>query len=198
MKPIENWENVKPIGGESIQLPAGGYVCKIVGAKTVTNRSGRDMLEIGVDITTGEYSGFFRSKYNQQKDKSRWPNAATYRLNLPDKEKDSQEDYNRKAGRLKKFIQDVEESNMPYVFYWDEKTLTGKFVGCLFGREEFETQEGKRAWSTKVFYTASLPTIQTGNFKVPADRPMKENVNPVSDQIDFSPVTDIQDEDLPF
>lgn len=199
MKPIENWENVKPIGGESVQLPAGGYVCKIVGAKTVENSKHRDMLEIAVDITAGDFANFFREKYNQQTDKSKWPNAAIFRINLPDKDKDTKEDYNRKAGRFKKFIQDVEESNMPYIFHWDESTLKNKFVGCLFGREEFETQDGKRAWSTKLFYTASLPIIQTGNFKVPADRPIKEDAYSAPAQTDFAPIPDIQeDEDLPF
>lgn len=202
MKPIENWENVKPVGGENIQLPAGGYVCKIVGAKTVINRSGREMLEVGVDITTGEFAGFFRQKFDGQTDKSKWPNAATIRINLPDMDKDTQDEATKKAGRVKKFIMDVEESNTPYVFKWDEQTLKNKFVGCLFGREEFETQDGKRAWSTKVFYTTTLAKIQTGNFKVPADRPMKDNIHGVVYYETTEPsnafVEIEQDDSLPF
>lgn len=200
MKPIENWENVKPVGGESVQLPAGGYVCKIIGAKIVVNRSGREMLEVGVDISTGEYAGFYRQKWDSLTNKDKkWPNAAMIRINLPDKEKDTPEDYVKKAGRVKKFIQDVEESNTPYVFKWDESTFKGKFVGCLFGREEFETQDGKKAWSTKLFYTTTIANIQTGSFKVPADRPLREEVSyhePV--QTDFSPIPDDLGDDLPF
>ena len=199
MKPIENWENVKPVGGESVQLPAGGYVCKIIGAKTVVNRSGREMLEVGVDIYNGEYTGFYMDKFRGQTNKEKWPNAATIRINLPDKGKDTPEDYVKKAGRVKKFIQDVEESSTPYVFKWDESTLKGKFVGCLFGREEFETQDGKKAWSTKLFYTTTVANIQTGSFKVPADRPLREEVSysaPADMAQDFQEIA--TDEDLPF
>ena len=199
MKPIENWENVKPVGGESVQLPAGGYVCKIIGAKTVVNRSGREMLEVGVDISAGDFTGFFRQKWNGQTNKDKWPNAAMIRINLPEKDKDSQDDYIKKAGRVKKFIQDVEESNTPYVFKWDESTLKGKFVGCLFGREEFVTSDGNRAWSTKLFFTTTIANIQTGSFKVPADRPLREEVSysaPADMAQDFQEIA--TDEDLPF
>ena len=199
MKPIENWEKVKPIGGDNVQLPAGGYVCKILGAKVVENSKHRDMLEVGVDISHGEYAGFFRNKFDAQTDKSKWINAAILRINLPDKNLDTQDEYNKKAGRVKKFIQDVEESNTPYVFQWDEQTLKNKFVGCLFGREEFETKDGGKAWSTKLFYTTTLANIQTGNFKVPADRPFKESVSTEPVQTDFAPVPDMDsDDDLPF
>lgn len=199
MKPINNWENVKPVGGENVQLPSGGYVCKIVGAKTVINRSGREMLEVGVDISTGEYAGFYMDKFRGQTNKEKWPNAATLRINLPDQEKDSPDDYIKKAGRVKKFIQDVEESNTPYVFKWDESTLKGKFVGCLFGREEFVTSDGNRAWSTKLFYTTTIANIQTGSFKVPADRPLKEEASyssPAPVEQDFQEIE--AEEDLPF
>lgn len=205
MNPIENWENVKPVGGESVQLPAGGYICKIVGAKTVVNKKNREMLEIGVDICTGDYESFFRQKFNAGTDKSKWPNAATIRFTTPDKSIDTQEEYDKKAGRIKKFIQDVENSNSPYVFKWDETTLRGKYVGCLFGREEFETQDGKRAWSTKVFYTTPMGAIRDGKFKVPEDRPIKESsygpmpdygTMPPEDPNAFQQIE--QEEDLPF
>lgn len=193
MKPITNWDNVRP-QGESRSLPAGGYVCKIVGAKTEVSRAGNEMLAIALDITEGEYSGFFRDKYTGEK----WPNAAIIRIVLPDENKDTQEQYNRKAGRVKRLINDVEMSNDPYVFKWDEKTLRGKTVGALFGREEFETQDGRRAWSTKAFYTCTADVIRDGNYTTPQDRPLPEQTYAPSPE-EFVEISDMENNaDLPF
>ena len=127
MEPIKNWNNVKPIGGEKQQLPAGGYVCKIIGAKTVLNRKNRQMLEVYVDIAhDDEYNGFFMDRYKDQADREKWPNAATIRINLP-ANTDTPEDYEKMAGRVKKFIQDVEESMGSAVFSFGKRAVCSYF-----------------------------------------------------------------------
>lgn len=210
MQPITNWQNVKPVGGESRSLPAGGYVCKIVDAKEEVSRNGNPMLVVAVDIAEGEYAGFFREKY-QNSNPVKWPNAAIIRINEPTAN-DDQDGYQKKAGRIKKFIQDVEESNDPYVFKWDEKTLRGKCVGGLFGREEFESNQGGTAWSTKIFFTTTKDKIATGSFSVPKDRPLDNQRNyqptgyyqpqpgPAEEFVPMPPaeMTFGEQEDLPF
>ena len=170
MQPINNWKDVRPVGGEGRSLPAGGYVCRIVSANEEINQNGNPMLVIALDIAEGEYAGYFQEKYRNG-DGKKWPNSAIYRINEPTPA-DSPDTYQKKAGRVKKFIQDVEQSNDPYVFNWDEKTLRGKMVGCLFGREEFESNLGGTAWTTKIFFTTTRDRIATGNFSVPKDRPL--------------------------
>lgn len=174
MQPIRDWANVKPVGGGSTQLPAGGYVCRIMGAKTEPNKYGNEMLVVIVDVSEGDKAGFFQQKYSMS-GSNKWPNQATIRFNLPNEANDAPEIYDRKAGRVKKFIQDIEQSNDSYVFKWDERTLKGKYVGGLFGREEFQTTNGDRAWSTKLFYTCPAGAIRSGDFETPKDRPFDSN-----------------------
>lgn len=204
MQPIKGWDNIQVNRGSS-QIPKGGYVCKIMGAKTEANRNGRQMLVVIFDVCQGEQSGFFQNKY-QAGGSKKWANQATLRFNLPD-ESDSPDDYQRKAQRIKRFISDVEQSNDPYIFKWDEKTLRGKFVGGLFGREQFKAQDGTLAWSTKIRFTTSVEAIQTGNFRIPDDSPYKEYDNGYSYQQpqqdmgtdDFTEIDSIEaDDDLPF
>lgn len=197
MKPINNWNNVKPVGGESKKLPAGGYVCQIIGAKEEMSRNRHPMLVVALEIAEGEYAGFYREKYNGQK----WPNQAILRIMEPDGNKDTPDVYSKKAGRVKKFIQDVERSNEPYVFKWDESTLRGKYVGGLFGEEEFETDTGT-AWATKIFYTTTVANIREGKFNVPNSRPLTTvtyQAAPQNTGDEFVEISDIEsDSDLPF
>lgn len=197
MKPINDWNNVKPVGGESKKLPAGGYVCQIIGAKEEMSRNGNPMLVVALEIAEGEYAGFYREKYNGQK----WPNQAILRIMEPDGNKDAPDVYSKKAGRVKKFIQDVERSNEPYVFKWDESTLRGKYVGGLFGEEEFETDTGT-AWATKIFYTTTVANIREGKFNVPNSRPLTTvtyQAAPQNPGDEFVEIADMDEtDDLPF
>lgn len=201
MQPIKDWNQVRPVGGESRKLPAGGYVCKIVGAKEEVSRAGNAMLVIALDIAEGEYAGFFREKYNGQK----WPNQAILRILEPDGNKDDPDTYSRKAGRIKKFIQDVEKSNDPYVFKWDESTLRGKTVGGLFGEEEFETQDGRTAWATKIFFTTTASNIREEKFSIPNQRPLNNSITTSPAYVSTAPAEEFveiadmdSDDGLPF
>ena len=42
----------------------------------------------------------------------------------------------------------IEESNEGYEWNWDEKTLKGKKIGVLFGREQY-MMNGQKKWATK-------------------------------------------------
>lgn len=195
MQPIKDWNAVKPVGGESRKLPAGGYVCKIIGAKEELSRSGNQMLVVALDICEGEYANFFREKYNGTK----WPNQAILRILEPDAQKDDPDQYAKKAGRIKKFIMDVEGSNDSYVFQWDETTLRGKYVGGLFGEEEFESQNGGTAWSTRIFFTTTRDRIATGDFTVPHNRPLETEQPPAEwTQPPVVDTSNMDDEGLPF
>lgn len=191
MKPIKNWDSVQA-AGERKSLPAGGYVLKINGARVETSPGGWEMLVVAFDIVSGEYAGFYRKRFDADTRANRkWPNGGIFRIMLP-VDRDEPDAYTRKAGRVKSFTNAVEMSNPGYVWSWNEESLRGKMVGGLFGREEFETNDGKRAWSTKMRFACSVERINSGDFRIPEDRPLDNGPE------DFASIPDTMDEGMPF
>ena len=63
MKKPANWDSIQVPSGETYkQLPAGGYVCKIISASVDKTMSGAERLNIKFDISEGEYKNFFGEK----------------------------------------------------------------------------------------------------------------------------------------
>ena len=63
------------------QLPAGGYIAKIMDAKEIGYDWGNVLL-ISFDIAEGEYKDFFAKDYrNQQQEDKKW--RGTFRLRIP-------------------------------------------------------------------------------------------------------------------
>lgn len=63
------------------QLPAGGYVVKIMDVKLVHNDWG-DILLLSFDVEEGDKKGFFRDDYRGQTyEDKKW--RGTYRLRIP-------------------------------------------------------------------------------------------------------------------
>ena len=158
MRAISNWENVKA-SADFTALPAGGYVCKIQGAKirTIDGRNGSfERLEVAVDIVEGEYKDHFRRDFDSQNtEDKKW--RGVLRLYVPSGDGSDQDNWS--AAKLKRFISDVEDSNPGYHWDWEEQKLKGKLVGLTFRREEWEWG-GKTGWKTNPFqaYTCLLYT----------------------------------------
>lgn len=192
MKPIRDWENIQA-QGTSRSLPAGGYCLKINGARVDQSQNGNEMLVVAFDISKGEYEGFFKQKFDEdQRKEKKWPNGGIFRILIP-QDSDDPDTFRRKAGRVKSFTNAVEESNPGYKWTWNEATLKGKAVGGMFGREEFETSDGRSAWSTKIRYACSVSKIEDGDYEIPADRPLKKRP-----ETEFTPIDTDTDEDMPF
>lgn len=203
MKKPQNWENVQA-AREYVPLPAGGYLVKIVDAR-VEDVTARDdpgtvlfsVLKLGLDISEGEYSGYYRNDFNaQQREDKRW--KGVLRQYLP--KEDGTEKDGWTASALKALIAAVEESNPGFHFDWDEKKLKDKVAGCLFRSEEWAFN-GRTGWTTRPYKLISVDAVRSGKFRVPNKKPLPENKRPVSldivpDSQDFTQVSD--DEDLPF
>ena len=104
------------------KLPKGAYVCKIINAKVDENQYG-SRLVLAFDIIDGEYTGYFKEKYdaNRNEDK-KWPGVV--RVSIP-AEDGSDED----AFRIRNFntaLVAIEDSNPGYTWDWDEKKLKNK------------------------------------------------------------------------
>lgn len=161
MKAFENWDKVTPMyGGESNQLPAGGYVCRVKVAEETMSKSGKRMLEVRFDIAEGEYTEYYMEKYKKMKPKSetepiKWP--GTYYIVLEGENADA---------RFKAFIETLEESNMNFKWDWDEKKLNGLLFGGIFGEEEFKGDRGV-AKTTRLRYVRPAGLIRVGDYQIP-------------------------------
>lgn len=204
MKKPQNWENVQA-ARERVPLPAGAYLIKIIDAKqedvTAKDDPGTvlfSVLKIGLDITEGEFAGYYQNDYSaQQKEDKRW--KGVLRQYLP--KDDGTEKDGWTASALKALVEAVEESNPGFHFDWDEKKLKGKVAGCLFRSEEWAF-DGRTGWTTRPFKLISVETLRSGKYRLPKEKPLPENKRPVSldispDSQDFTPVS-ADDEDLPF
>ena len=186
------------VGGEYKALPANGYICRIIKARATTSKSsGLPMVEALIDIIDGDYTQYFSKKYegNKKNDpNSQWPNNGKVRVVAVDEEGNTKK-------MFKSFCTAIEQSNDLTLPRHDEafiKALNGKEIGIIFGREEFEGNDGKRHWSTKPRFYRSVETIKSGDFTIPDDEPLS-----VTSGTGFTPTTNADsfnaaEDDIPF
>lgn len=154
-------------------LPADGYVCKIMAAKMeLAKSSGLPMVVIQFDIAEGEYKQYFRNKYLNAKNynpDTKWQGVG--RIPAVDAEGKARKGFNSFCGA-------VEKSNDCKLPTDDElflASLKDKYIGIIFGREEYRGNDGQNHWSTKPKFYRSVQTIESGNFTIPDDEPLQDN-----------------------
>ena len=173
------------------QLPAGGYIAKIMDAKEIGYDWGIVLL-ISFDIAEGEYKDFFAKDYrNQQQEDKKW--RGTFRLRIP------KDDGSEKDGWSKKSFNNamwaVEASNTGYHWDWNEARLKGKTVGVLYRNKEWE-MNGNTGWFTECCALTDAEEIRKGSFKMPKDKPLRKE--PSSSGDSFIDIDASELGDLPF
>ena len=192
---------MKPYSGAKAErisnetLPAGGYISCILDARMEEVNYGDHMgakLKIDFDIVDGPYAHFFDRQFAASTfDDKRW--KGTIRLDYPD---ESSKYFESAKRRFNNFIYAVEQSNPGYTWNWDETGLKRMKIGTIFGNKEWEFN-GKTGWSSVCAALCSIQDIREGNYKVPADKPLKTASNSsVGGSGEYVPVPG--DEDLPF
>lgn len=178
--------------GEYEPLPAGGYVCEIIGVDETMSRTGKKMIKIAVDIAEGDEKGRFMESYKaDSREFKKWPNGAVvYQL--------TEDQDGNTHGRFKQFTECVIDSNNGFEIKWGKEfgaCFKGKLIGVVFGREQYESQQdGKLKWSTKPQFFKTVQEIRDGRFKVPEDKLLNaKNTNPT--EAGFGPISD---DDIPF
>lgn len=193
MRQYRGYSAKKASGAREI-LPAGGYVAQIKAAK-VAQYSWGERLEVAFDIVEGEFAGFFDRDYkNNSREDKKW--RGVIRISIPTDDDDPEKD-SWKRNIFENFTYCLEDSNAAYTWDWDENKLKGKKIGVLFNNFEWEIN-GKSGWSTECRRTVTVDDIREGNFKIPADRPLKNKKHTTNsiNADDFSPADD--GDDVPF
>lgn len=166
---------LKPLDYENVQsnsnytpLPAGGYVCRIMGVQEAATMNGKPSLHVSLDIAEGPEANRFTNEYraDTRQDK-KW--GCIFRQTITTKDGGT-------SPFFKGLITAIEESNGMTVNWTEDPNafaaqFKGKLVGVIFGREEYQKQDGTTAWSTKPQLCMPVAKIRAGEFTVPADKP---------------------------
>ena len=182
---FNNFEAKKSVSGGREILPAGGYVCKILSAEDVAEKS---YLFMTFDIVEGEYKGYFEDLY----DRADFWAGKCYRS------------YKEKAlPMFKRMCSAVIKSNKNFIFdgneHADEQTLIGKKVGILLGEEEYIGNDGTTKVRLYVVREMPVDEIKAGKFKVPVLKKLsEEGSGSVQNDDGFMNIPKDSDEETPF
>lgn len=142
--------------GGNERLPAGGYICRIMKAWVETTMSGAEMLALALEISEGEYAGFYGKQFNMRKannPNAKWPCVfKQFALNT-----DGQTN-----PFFKGMIKSIEDSNVGYSWNWQEVSLQNKTIGMIFREEEFEAPDGSIKTTTRPAFPRSTQRIRNG------------------------------------
>lgn len=176
---------------DSEQLPRGGYVCRIIGAKVIENSYGQS-IKVAYDIEEGEHKNYFQRKYDANTNEDRkWPGV--YLLNVPADDGSERDGWTKR--RFKTFVEALEASNDGYHFDWDETKFKGKLIGFVMNFRQYEI-EGRVGFAPNPAMSTSIDAIREGRFKIPKDKLLKGHEN---DQEGAEPASSGSvTEDIPF
>lgn len=200
MNKIPGYDESPAYTGEGQALPAGKYICEIKGAKVVNNTRGSSQLVLQIDIAEGDYKNYYSDLYSADLERigsnAKWRNGGLFRQGWEGKS----------LPYFRGLMTCIEKSNDGFYWgkdpkgsgaeNWDEKTLKGKKIGVLFGREQF-LLNGQKRWATKAVAVRSIEGLEKS--EIPKDKLL--NSSPGSSGFDtsgFSEVDDTDEDDLPF
>ncbi len=193
MEKPKNYDNVQPFG-EYEPLEIGGHICKIMKVEEIKSRTGRDMLEIYLDIAEGRQKNYYTKQWNDDKrDNKKW-GCIVYQIVT---------DNNSNASRgLKTFNICVEKSNTDFKLVWGNdyaKNFKGKLIGGVFGREQYRRFDGSLGFVVRCQSFRSVEAIKNG-IEPPKDKLLEDTLleDTAQDNEFYTVVKNIDDNDLPF
>ena len=193
MKRANDWETTRAAqGGEVERLSLGGHVCKILSAR-VEAPNGHEQLVIAFDVDEGtEYDGIFRRQYDQfSGTNSKWPNGGTFRQFTRD-----YNDPNKTNPYFKGFIKAVIDSNPNYVWDWNERSLTGKYIGFVFGEEEYLNNNNEKRTAVKARFCCAA--ADAPEKEAPKLKELRQSGGTTATATQGNGFTQVDDDELPF
>lgn len=191
MKPSYKGFEAKKNGGFLTLPPVGAYVAEIkevrmVGADPIDNRD-RDVIELMMEITEGEYAGRYMEFYKDQKERfgDTTKYKGVFRLVAP---LENDEDWRKRTFEGNLWC--VEQSNDGYVWDWDEKKLKGKKVGISV-RERLYTYGDKERSTTEIARFETVADVKAGKVKPMRPRDQRSGGSGSAESMDESNLTDV-------
>lgn len=194
MKRFNGFESKMMTGYEDI--PAGGYVCKIMNAEEKQNRNGGSRLELSIDIAEGEYANFYAKRYREDtREDKRW--GGVFTMFLPNDDGSERDGWAK--NRFNNLIGCVEDANPGYHWDWNEKTLTGKKIALVFRKEEYARSDGGVGAKVKPFKCIGIGDCRDGKWGKYEDKLLATGTSSGYAAGDYNPreISD-DDSDLPW
>ena len=204
MKAFNGYNETKVLS-EKPKLPVGAYECVIIDAQEIEIKDDNgntlySKLHIAIDISEGEYKGFYTKQHQQDK---RSDEDAKYkgilRLYIPTDDGSDSDNFTKSI--FKTATTAIEESNNGYHWDWNERGLKDKKVGCVFRDEQWGMDNGNQGWKAQPFKFISLANLKDGKFKIPQPKAHKNaiyNEPSPSAANDIGAFEEVTDEDCPF
>lgn len=192
IKKPANYDNVEV----NQMLEAGGYVLKIVKSEYEPTK---EYVRLFVDIAEGPFKDYFsKHLYN-----GKWSLDAIKYLSLKNTD--------TAIKSLKADVTAIEKSNN-FTWDWNEKSLENKLVGGVFGKIQYQANDGTLKFKIKLDRLRSVDKIRSGDYTIPEPKLLDLSEVGSSDYLDtmravasftpnLKPVNndfDISDDDLPF
>lgn len=153
--------------------PAGCYVAQIkdIRYQAPTDKQPRQVTELMIEITEGEYAGRYMDFYKEQHD--RFGDTVKYkgvfRLVAP---LPNDEDWRKRNFEANLWA--VEQSNPGFHWNWDENELKGKKVGINV-RNRLYTYNDKERSTTEIAQLEPIEDVKAGKCKPMKDRDQRSN-----------------------
>lgn len=204
MQKPSDYDSVQPYG-EFAPFECGGHIMKIIKVEETISKNGNLMIMIYLDTDKSDKQPlYFKKKYDADTRANKKWGCIVYQLTEDLKTGGTNPGF-------KTFITAVEKSNSSsFKVLWGDKfcdCFKGRLVGGVFRREEFLTQKGTGAWTTKCCGFRSVAAINEG-VEIPKDKPLYEetpNSYPITDNANVKVnvetgevMTTETDDDYPF
>jgi len=192
MKATSEFKSERSASERYPMLPKGLYIAQIKGVKV--EEDGPDQrLTLRLEITEGEYAGYYTKRYNADKERG-GQFEVKYKGDLVLYAVDKKNTQRRwPDSDIKTFngaIWTIEQSNPGYHWDWNEDGLKGKFVGINVRQGSYNGNP-----YTTIGRLESIPEIREGKCKVMQDaKPRGTAQAETSTNDGFTQV----DEDVPF
>lgn len=194
MRKPSDWDTTRAAqSGEYERLSLGGHVCKIIKAQMTSDRNGHEQMELYLDIAEGtEYDGIFRRQYDQfSGSNGKWPNGGTFRQFTRD-----YSDQSKTNPYFKGLIQAVIDSNPNYVWDWNERSLTGKYIGFVFGEEEYLNNNNEKRTAVKARFCCAA--ADAPEKEAPKLKELRQSGGTATTATQSNGFTQVDDDELPF
>lgn len=192
----EAQKEARSMGGQ--KLPAGAYVCRILGVKYQEGTEGKsDTIAVQFDIEEGEYKGFFKKQYEEStvEDKKYKGKTLIFR---PREDGSKNDSYTKR--NFASWVNALEDSNPGYAWDWDENKWKNKVLGIVF-RETGTVINGNAVVYTEAAFGCDAQLVRDGKAPVAKFKERegyRDAVAAATQSTDFVNVADGIEEELPW
>lgn len=199
MRGFKNYNDI-PEYTDSLKLPVGAYEIKIIRAEEQSgkDKNGKDFCKLCLlfDISDGEYKGYYRNKFENEK--KSYPNTAKFKgvLRLDYPNGGEFDESNEK--RIKTTLERIKQSNNLNIDFskeWDGGKLKGCEVGMVFREQEYD-YNGNQGMTAQPYQVITLENLREGKFTIPNPRYL--NGNAPKETTSAASADEVLDDDLPF